>query len=258
MISLPARLARGFAVDFLTGHSADAGRQILSPGYRLSISGHLFEGRDDSYMPATLAQLDQFPGLCVTCHDIVLGPNAIAMRFTEHGAQGKDGVISTWGGITMFRIVDGLLDHGWAEEDYFARKRQLKSRTPDNILPPHGAPWDESVLQPDPQTDRVVHAWLANPSKMLIGADEISAQGPRLADLIKPESVMVTYQFSAGARAAVHAVVSGRYGGGFSDVSEDKVGSEISVPIAAILDVADGAISRIQVCGDRLGLSRAF
>ncbi len=255
-ISHPARLARGFAVDFLTAHDAAAGRRILSPDYRLSISGHMFDGRDGAYMPATLAQLDQFPGLCVTCHDIILGPGAVAMRFTEHGSQGRDGVLSTWGGITMLRIADGLLAQGWAEEDYFARKRQLRSGTPDAILPPHIAPWDQPVEQENAETERVLRARLANPGALFHEIDEISAEGPRLSDLVDPVAIDVSFLFTAGSRAAFHAVVSGRYAGGFADVPADRLGRPVTIPIAAIVDVEDGAVARMQLCGDRLGLNR--
>lgn len=257
-ISTSARLLRGFAVDFLTAHSSAAARQILSPDYRLSISGHLFDGREDSYMPATVAQLEQFPGLCVTCHDVVLAPGAAAMRFTEHGAQAKDGTISTWGGITMFRIVDDRLEHGWAEEDYFARKRQLKSKRADAILPPHVAPWDQPVEEHDPETERVLRARLADPSTIFHDIDEISAEGPPLAELVTAQSIEVSFLFTAGRRAAFHAVVSGHYAGGYADVAAEKVGRPVSIPIAAIVDVASGAIGRMQLCGDRLGLNRSL
>lgn len=257
-ISMPARLLRGFAVDFLTAHSEAAARKILSPGYRLSISGHCFDGRENAYMPATVAQLQQFPGLCVTCHDVVISPGAVAMRFTEHGAQAKDGTISTWGGITMFRIVDDLLDHGWAEEDYFARKRQLKDKHADAIQPPHVAPWDQPVQEPAPETERVLRDRLSDPQAIFRDIEEISAQGPRLAELVEAQTIDVSFLFTAGKRAAFHAVVSGRYSGGYRDVNAEKIGQRISVPIAAIVDVDSGKISRMQLCGDRLGLNRSL
>ena len=256
-ISTSAQLLRGFAVDFLTAHSSAAAKVIMSPGYRLSISGHLFDGRDDSYLPATVAQLEQFPGLCVTVHDVVLGPDAVAMRFTEHGASASGGVVSTWGGITLFRIAEGQLEHGWAEEDYFARKRQLKTGQPDAILPPHVAPWDSPVEQARAETERVVRDWLGDGSGVLRDIEEISAQGPRLGDLIEPQEISVSFLFTAGHRAAFHAQLSGRYKGGFEDGAA-PVGTTVSVPVAAIVDVAGDAVGRVQLCGDRLGLNRSL
>ena len=255
-LSIPAQLLRGFAVDFLTAHAPAAAEVIMSPRYRLSIGGHVFDGRDKSYLPATVAQLEQFPGLCVTVHDVVLSPDGVAMRFTEHGASAGSGVLSTWGGITLFRLQEGQLEHGWAEEDYFARKRQLKSGEPDAILPPHVAPWDRPVEAAQRETEALVRHWLDQPAALFQDVEEISAQGPLLGDLIEPENILVSFLFTAGNRAAVHARVSGQYRGGFADVT-GRIGTHVTVPVAAIIDVADGAIRRVQLCGDRLGLNRA-
>jgi hypothetical protein len=257
-ISSQAQLLRGFAVDFLTAHSAEAARKILAPQYRLAISGHVFKGREETYLPATLAQLDQFPGLCVTVHDVVLGRDAVAMRFTEHGATAKDGVVSTWGGVTMFRIVDGLLDHGWAEEDYFARKRQLKSGNIDPLRAPHAAPWDTALQEDNATTSRIVKAWLDDPAALFEDVEEISTEGPRLSQVIEPQAVEVGFSFVAGQRAAFHAVVSGKYLGGFTDVTPERIGEIVNVPVAAIVDIVGGKVSRVQLCGDRLGLSRSL
>ncbi len=135
-LSPQARALRGFAVDFLTAHDVSAVERVMDPAYRLSIGGHVLDGRDTSYLPATAAQLDQFPGLTVTVHDTILGSDGVAMRFTEHGASLRDGGrVAAWRGITLFRLQDGRLAQGWAEEDYFARKRQLKSGAPDPVAP---------------------------------------------------------------------------------------------------------------------------
>jgi hypothetical protein len=255
-LSLPARLLRAFAVDFLTAHETAAVERIMDPAYRLSIGGHVFDGRDGSYLPVTAAQLDQFPGLCVTCHDVVLSPDAVAMRFTEHGVSVREARASSWGGVTVFRIEGGRLRHGWAEEDYFARKRQLKSGVGDAILPPHPAPWDQPVLAPNQETEAVLRAWLGDPRWILEGIEEISAEGPRLTELVTPTSIEVNTLFSAGPRAAFHAVVMGSYRGGFPDIDPAKEGTASVLRIAGIADIIDGAAARIQVCGDRLGLHR--
>ena len=46
-LSLPARLLRGFATDFLTSHDIAEARRIMAPGYTLNIGGHVF-GRGSS------------------------------------------------------------------------------------------------------------------------------------------------------------------------------------------------------------------
>jgi predicted ester cyclase len=260
-ISPSARLLRGFAVDFLTAHNLAAVETIMEPDYSLSIGGHLFEGRDDSYLPATAAQLEQFPGLCVTVHDTVIGPDAVAMRFTEHGASIRHGGrFSTWGGVTMFRLKNGRLHQGWAEEDYFARKRQLGSGECDVVKSPHPAPWDAPCDAPDAVVEALASAWLANPASWADTScfDEISAEGPRFADLVAIEKVSINQLFSAGSRGAFHLTCTGTYSGYFEDIDPARTGQNVTLRLAGIFDVAGGQVTRIQVTADRLGLHRSL
>ncbi len=260
-ISPSARILRGFAVDFLTCHNPAMVETIMEPDYALSISGVLLAGRDDSYLPATAAQLDQFPGLCVTVHDTVIGPDAVAMRFTEHGVSNRhDGRLSTWGGVTLFRIKNGRLHQGWAEEDYFARKRQLADATCDVVKSPHPAPWDAPCEAPDAAVEAVASAWLTHPASWgdATRIDEISAEGPRFADLVAIEAITVDQLFSAGNRGAFHLSCTGSYKGGFPDIDPARVGQSVTLRLAGIFDMAGGKVSRVQVCADRLGLNRSL
>ena len=256
-----AQLLRGFAVDFLTCHNVAAVETIMEPDYSLSIGGHLFEGRDDSYLPATAGQLDQFPGLCVTVHDTVIGPAALAMRFTEHGASNRhQGRLSTWGGVSLFRIRNGRLHQGWAEEDYFARKRQLADGSCDVVKAPAPAPWDAPCEAPNAQVEALATAWLINLSSWADTSciDEISAEGPRFADLVALDGVTINQLFSAGNRGGFHLSCTGAYTGGFEDIDPARIGQSIILRLAGIFDVAGGKISRVQVTADRLGLHRSL
>jgi SnoaL-like polyketide cyclase len=261
MIGTSARLLRGFATDFLTAHDVRVVEAIMDPAYRLSIGGHVFDGRDTAYLPATAAQLDQFPGLVVTVHDVILGTDAVAMRFTEHGVSLKQpGRAAAWGGVTLFRIEGGRLHRGWAEEDYFARKRQLKNGVCDAILPPHPAPWDAPCEAPDPETERIARAWLEKPDAPLCasGFEEIRAEGTRFGALIEPTGVTINQLFTAGNRAAFHLDCAGRYAGGFDDIDATRIRTPVVLRMAGLIDVSDGKVTRAQVSADRLGLHRAL
>ena len=261
-ISPQARLLRGFAIDFLTAHNPAAVEWVMDPAYCLSIGGFVLDGRDATYLPATVAQLDQFPGLCVTVHDVVFGTDALAMRFTEHGISLRNpGRAATWGGITLFRTSGGRLRQGWAEEDYFARKLQLKSGVCDAILAPHPAPWDQPVLPASPATEAAALGWLHDTGTLLKhpGLREICSGGPAFADLIVPAHVTVSTLFSASGRAAFHAVCHGAYAGGFDDVDPALTGHAVALPIAGLVDVdGTGAVGDVQLSADRLGLQRAL
>lgn len=256
-ISASARLLRGFAVDFLTCHDPSVVPRIMDPAYRLSIGGFVLEGRDDSYLPATAAQLEQFSGLVVTVHDVVLGPNAVAMRFTEHGVSVKNGRAAAWGGVTLFRIRNGRLAQGWAEEDYFARKRQLASGEGDAVRPPMLAPWDVPAGDPDAATQAAARVWLADAAAIVGGSVyEISEGGPRLAELAATLRPGIPELFTAANRAAFHLECAATYAGGFADIDPAHIGTPVTIRIAGLLTIAEGHVTRAQICVDRLGLHR--
>lgn len=257
-LTLPARLLRGFATDFLTSHDVAEAQRIMAPDYTLHIGGHVFAGRDDQYLPATAAQLDLFPGLIVTVHDVVLAPGWAAMRFTEHGTSAKPPHhAAAWGGITLFSFDGEQLSRGWAEEDYFARKRELKSGTCDPILPPMAAPWDRPCEAPNDATELQARQWLGSPANILSPlVEQIRVGDPAFETLIRPSAISLSALFTAGPRAAFHAVVSGTYAGGFPDIDRTLCGEAIDLRVAGIIDTDAGRVTRVQLSADRLGLHR--
>ncbi len=260
-ISGPARLLRGFTVDFLNSHDAAAAREIMDPAYQLTIGGHVFSGRDDGYLPAALAQLEQFPGLCVTVHDVLLAPDAVAMLFTEHGVSRRNsGRAAAWGGIALFRIDRGRLRYGWADEDYFACKRQLATGVCDAVRAPHPCPWDTVVVSADESTATTARAWLADPTALASSGivEQICAGGPALADLIAIEAVDVDVLVSAGPRVAFRAIVRGRYAGGFADVAASRHGAPVALSVTGLLTVTQGQVAGVQIAFDRLSLQRSL
>ncbi|MFO7552493.1 MAG: nuclear transport factor 2 family protein [Haliea sp.] len=259
-----AALLRGFAVDFITGHDIDVAARIMAPEYCLSIGGHLLSGRDAEYLPPTAAQIHQFPGLCVTVHDVIYGENALAMKFTEHGASSRDGGrAATWRGVTLFRTDGKQLRQGWAEEDYFARKRQLTSGICDAVDPPHPTPWDVQPAAPDPATEAVARRWLCSREEWagLSGADWLSRvndSDPQPDALVDIHATTVDELFSAGNRVAFHLQHEARYKGGFTDLDPDLVGTPVTVRAAGMLTVQNGSVVDASITTDRLGLYRTL
>lgn len=252
-----AALLRGFAVDFLTGHDLDVPARIMVPDYRLTIGGHVLQGRDDSYLPATATQLERFPGLCVTVHDLIIGDDAAAFHFTEHGAsQRHDGQACCWDGVAVFRMRDGRLASCWAEEDYFSRKQQLGSGRCDKVQLPHVAPWDTKAVAQDSDAEEAARDWLSrgDPAASMGVEDSEGATGPGPRDLIRVSETVVNELFSAGTRVAFHVTQRGTYAGGFDDVDESAVGNPADLHAAGLLTVCDGKVVAARVTSDRLGL----
>ena len=171
----------------------------MDTDYHLTIGAHVLDGRDKAYLPATTAQLKQFPGLIVTVHDVVLGPDAMAMRFTEHGVSAKHkGRAAAWGGVTLFRIKNDRLRYSWADEDNLARKRQLATGHCDPVKAPHPAPWDVVVELPNDAATDIALAWIKDPGAIANTAtiDEISSAGPSFTELITVDTFCVDEIFS--------------------------------------------------------------
>jgi len=261
-LNASARLLRAFAVDFLTSHDLDAVESIMDPAYCLTIGGYALDGREKSYRPAIASLFEQFPGLCVTVHDVMLGPDAAALRFTEHGAPAKQpGGTAAWAGVALFRIEAGRLRCGWAEEDYLARKRQLKTGRCDPIEAPHAAPWDASCEPAEASTEDAVRRWLSDPAACLRPGpvEEVSAEGPRFAALVSAAAPLrsnLTALVSAGERAAFYLECCGSYAGGFDDIDAALTGTPVILRMAGLATVRQAEVAQAQVVADRLGLHR--
>lgn len=252
-----AALLRGFAVDFLTGHDLGVPARIMAPDYRLTIGGHVLDGRDDAYLPATATQLERFPGLCVTVHDIVITDEAAAFDFTEHGASLRhDGQTCSWDGVAVFRVRDGRLACCWAEEDYFSRRQQLSTGRCGRLRPPHVAPWDTTPADGDPGAEDAARAWLTRGEPVAtMGIDESKdSTGPGPGDLIWVSETVINELFSAGTRVAFHVTQRGAYAGGFDDIAESVAGSPVLLHAAGLLTVQNRKVVAARVTSDRLGL----
>lgn len=247
-------LMRRFVVDWLDRADSGVPPQIMAADYAIDIAGVQMPGRD-AYLEATSAQLARFPGLTVTVHDAMYTSDGrAALRFTEHGASERGGS-AAWRGIGLFRAEGGVLVHNATEEDYLGRRRQLLAGAPDPVDPPMVAPWTELPADPDPEAEQAVHAWLdaGAPAQPGITYDD----GATRVDLLEAATVEVDTLITAGRRVAVHGVARGRYVGGLPD-GPDPDGTEVTLGLAALLDVtADGTVTG-HVVRDRLGVYRAL
>lgn len=255
-----AVLLRGFAVEFLTSKQWTVLPKIMASDYVLNVGGHVLGGREKQYRTAMLPQFEQFPGLCVTVHDVVFGIDRMAMRFTEHGASRRDsGRQAAWQGVALFRVDGGQLVVGWAEEDYFARKRQLRTGVCDTIEAPHPAPWDTHVMGPDAAAEACARDWLLDAHSIVDALSDVGqTEDPPAASLIAVKTTQIDEIFSAGDRVAFHATHHGTYKGGFPGVRSSVVGTPVALHVAGILTVRAGTVVASQLVTDRLGLQRAL
>jgi hypothetical protein len=251
-------LVRRWSVDWLNSQRPEVCELILAPGYTLRIGGFLLGPREE-YVPATLAQLARFPGLVVTVHQLVTDGERVAISFSEHGASARlEGRAAVWSGVSVFTWDGSALSGCFAEEDYYARRRQFDTGLCDPVAPPAQAPWDQRPQPGCPATEGVVRAWLAGPdlrAAPVVCDDE--ATGQPAERLLEVESCDVHVLFSAGDQVAFHVAQTGRYVGGL-DGLDDLVGETAVLELAGIVTVQDGQVVGGRVARDRLGTARAL
>ena len=124
-------LMRRWVVDYFNSHDPAACADFIAPDYSLHIGDTVFRGRDTEWLPAVDAQMALFPGLTMTVHQTLSGPDWAAAYFSEHGASG--GKAAVWSGVAIYRAGQGRLLSCVAQEDYMTRQRQLKSGQADAV-----------------------------------------------------------------------------------------------------------------------------
>src|ERR1700712_4348008 len=110
-------LVKAFAVDWINRADQDAALAIMSPDYTLAIGTVVLRGRTE-YIAGTVGQLEAYPTLAITVHEIAVGHTAAAIAFTEHGPSTRHDLhAAAWHGVAMFWAEDGVFIRGVAEED---------------------------------------------------------------------------------------------------------------------------------------------
>jgi hypothetical protein len=213
---------RRFAVDFFTAHNLSVCAEIMTPDYQLTVGRTIIAGRDQHYLPAVEQQLSQFPGLAMTVHDVVVTPTRAALYFSEHGASGgPGGPCASWSGVALYEFDGVQLTRCFANEDYQARRRQLKSGTADTVRPPAVAPWDVAVGQSNPAAEAIVSEWLSGAHALTdstIDYDDESMTTASTPFHFKVISAEVISMFSSNERVAFAVMHQGTYQSGSAEI----------------------------------------
>jgi hypothetical protein len=250
------RLARRWVVDYFNSHDEAAAREFCAEDYTLHIGSTVFAGRDTQWLPAVRIQMDRFPGLGMTVHQVVASDNRAAVLFTQHGTDGgPGGRVTCWGGIAIYERRGERLSGCVAQEDYTTRQRQLKSGVPDPIVPPAPDPWDTVLRAPDPQAEQMVRDWLEGhwPKAPPVHVDDEHLTGSALA--FEVARTHIGQIWSSGQDVVFHARQAGVYQGGFAGVPAGLAGE---LHVNGIVRVVDGHILSGRVIRDRAGLRAAL
>jgi predicted ester cyclase len=246
-------LMRRYVNDYTNRHDTSVCAEIMEPDYTLRMGPHEIAGRDELYIPAARKQFTQFPGLCLTVHEIVTNGDRLAMRFSEHGRSVRDdGRGAAWTGLGLYRWNGMKLVENFVEQDYLARRRQLSTGVPAVVEPPALAPWDTVAETADPAAEAVVRDWLVAPT------DTVAVDDRDTITLLEETTSQVDDLFSAGSSVAFRVTRTGRYAGGLEDVDASLVGVPATMHLVGLVTVADGRVSGGRIVRDRLGLARSL
>jgi len=69
--SSPVQLMRRWAVDYFNSHDASVAHEFIVPSYTLEIGDYTFAGRDEQWLPAVQQQMQAFPGMGMTVHQLI-------------------------------------------------------------------------------------------------------------------------------------------------------------------------------------------
>lgn len=243
-------LLRRWVVDYFNRHDSDAARDFCAPDYALSIGDVVLSGRDDVWLPAVEVQMRNFPGLGMTVHQTIAGEGWAAIWFSEHGASKSKAAV--WSGVGIYRSDGDVLTGCVAQEDYFTRRRQLKSGTCDPVDAPMAAPWDVGLAPSNPEAEASVLAWLEGswPLPGGVRCDDEHITGVALE--FEVDGAEVGQIRSSGEHVAFNLRQRGRYLRGLPDVSEGP--TEQTLDVNGLVQVSDGRVVSGRVIRDRMGL----
>jgi hypothetical protein len=254
------QLMKIYVVDYTNSHDQTQTARIMDPDYTLRMGSSVVTGRDTEYANATRRQMDQFPGLCLTVHEIYTSEDRLVMRFSEHGASIKhQGARAVWGGIGLYCWDGSRLKSNAVEQDYLSRAEQLASGDPRSLEAPAISPWDTSASQPDMHSEAVARNFIFG-GKIAISPEvqcDAARAGAPMPVIVKQESVTVNDLFSCGTVVAFHISQHGALLEDFAERSAD-IGRKVTLHMAGILHIVNDRVCAGRIIRNRLELRRSL
>ena len=251
------RLMKHYVIDYTNRNDQSQTPAIMEADYLLRMGDHFLQGRDTQYHAATAKQMDQFPNLCLTVHEIATSGERLVMRFSEHGSSRRhEGRTCSWGGIGLYEWNGQRLVRNHVEQDYMSRRRQLQTGEPCPVDHPAIAPWDTQAIAPDTRSEATVRSWIdeggLSPGGEVSFDDEWT--GALASQLIDQTHIEVNDYFSCGEVVAFHLAQHGRL------IPDQDVRGTAGTPtylhMAGMVRVKEGSVVGGRIIRNRLELAR--
>jgi len=248
---------RRYVTEFVNRHDFSVLPSIMVDDYQLETGGLVITGRDGPYQSAVAKQLEQFPGLVFTPHELFHIGDRLAVRFTEHGTSIRhDGRAAAWMNIAIYSVAGDRLSHCAIEQDYFSRREQLSSGHASLVDRPHIAPWDVAASTHCPAAESAVRDWLGSIAFVDSGIVVVDGEATGIPRIIAGSEIEVLDILASEEQVAFHAVHRGELAGDFESDLSIADGAEDYIHLSGLVRLQGREVCGGHIIRDRWGLYR--
>ncbi len=250
-------LVRRYCVDYVNRHDFSVLREIIEPDYRLHVGGFTLVGRDETYIPTMTKAFAEYPDFGITVHDLFTDGSLITMRFSLHSTSATRHSSAVWSGVVTYAWNGERITEAWAEEDFFGRRRQIRTGTPDALEAPHPDPWSAKALPRDMVSEQTVRDWLATGTldQPEVETDDRAVAGTENQPQVAVDDVTVDVVCALRDRVSFRVQQHGTYQGGFEDL-DALIGRPVTRGVSGVAELVNGELVRVRAFTDRLELLR--
>jgi hypothetical protein len=246
---------RRYVFGFVNSHDFSVCRDLMSDDYTLHMGDSEVVGREGDYIPAVRHQIDQFPDMGMTIHDVITDGDHVVLHFSEHG-RSCDGLVAAWPGVSIYRFDGTHLVECWVEQDHYSRRKQLTERSALPLLPGSTAPFSGHAAQPSAAADAAVRRWLGDISQWPpAGVEPDPGPHSRPSVALDNAEVIPNVVVAAGDRVAFHATVWGDYRGSLEGADASRP-TRLPLHVAATASVRAGHIEVDYIATNRVAFLR--
>ena len=230
-----------YVEEYTNRHDLSIAREIMHPDYQFTMGDTTLDL--ESYLAMVEDALVHFTDLRLVVDEFIVGPERLAMMFTETATSPKDGAAAAWRGAALYTFhPDGRLLAVTVQQDFWGRRQQYKG-----LQPTVGAGATDPAVWATVAGDDVpaVRAAIADALADIRSADIDYDDGAELA--VAPDRVEVSDIVVSNRRFAAAVAITGPSRPGADDVLLTAVGAGTLT--------ADGEISAGRFVTDRWGLS---
>jgi hypothetical protein len=256
-VPLLAERLRRYSFAYTAAHDPAVCDELMVEDYTLYMGEFVISGRDRNYKPAAIKQLQLFPGLGMSVHDLLVTPERAALQFSEYGRSAITGTTAAWAGVSMYHWDGDRLTDCRVEQDYYARRAQLTTGRPNVVESPAHDPWAVPIEEPNPRVEQTARAWVAGNgiAALDIGALDDEPVAPPSRIVLDEPDYQILDCFSGADRAAFHCTAGGIVAQ-WPGAPAELIGAPAVVYYSGIARFEGGTVTGARVISDRLAVER--